>query len=345
MRGGPFRFVRHPNYWVVTGEIAVLPLAFGDWPVAAIWSAANAAMLWLRIRVEMGALAPREAAGAVRAMTAAQPHRSSGLRLIDGTLVTPDKQITPSEALTAAADLKAAGVHFHRGLQPPAARREPLVAQLGSHAGLRRLQWRERLVRAWRPPGQPPCASRRRRAWGGARSVGRERDRGRGSSPTTCGSRGIAAGLYTDRERRALGFAPTVVTDFEPFIDRIDKIVGVSDQPEHLARVEGLARERLGSTASAIRSQTYYLDITHPAAGKGRAVRALAAEIGVDLATTAVIGDQGNDVAMFKVAAFSVAMGQSPADVQAAASAVTTANTDNGFAKAVKTQILPRAAQ
>jgi methyltransferase len=65
VRGGPFRFVRHPNYWVVVGEIAVLPLAFGNWPVAAIWSVANAALLWLRIRVEMGALAPRETAGVV----------------------------------------------------------------------------------------------------------------------------------------------------------------------------------------------------------------------------------------------------------------------------------------
>jgi len=61
VRKGPFRFVRHPNYLVVTAEIAVLPLAFGDWPVALIWSLANAALLFHRIRVESRALAPREA--------------------------------------------------------------------------------------------------------------------------------------------------------------------------------------------------------------------------------------------------------------------------------------------
>ncbi|HXQ09686.1 MAG TPA: isoprenylcysteine carboxylmethyltransferase family protein [Caulobacteraceae bacterium] len=61
VRSGPFRFVRHPNYLVVTAEIAVLPLAFGDWPVAIIWSLANAALLFHRIRVERRALAPREA--------------------------------------------------------------------------------------------------------------------------------------------------------------------------------------------------------------------------------------------------------------------------------------------
>lgn len=54
--GGPFRFVRHPNYWVVIGEIAVLPLAFGLWEMALIFSIANAAVLRIRIRAEEKAL-------------------------------------------------------------------------------------------------------------------------------------------------------------------------------------------------------------------------------------------------------------------------------------------------
>jgi methyltransferase len=62
VRGGPFRFVRHPNYLVVVGEIAVLPLCFGNWPVALIWTVLNALLLRYRISVEMAALAVREAA-------------------------------------------------------------------------------------------------------------------------------------------------------------------------------------------------------------------------------------------------------------------------------------------
>ena len=54
---GPFRFVRHPNYLVVAGEIAVLPLAFGLWEVALIFSLLNAAVLAVRIRAEEKALA------------------------------------------------------------------------------------------------------------------------------------------------------------------------------------------------------------------------------------------------------------------------------------------------
>jgi methyltransferase len=53
---GPFRFVRHPNYWIVAAEIALLPLAFALWPVALIFSLLNAAVLTLRIRAEEKAL-------------------------------------------------------------------------------------------------------------------------------------------------------------------------------------------------------------------------------------------------------------------------------------------------
>jgi methyltransferase len=54
--GGPFRILRHPNYAVVVGEIALLPLAFGLWPIALLFSLLNAAVLALRIRTEDGAL-------------------------------------------------------------------------------------------------------------------------------------------------------------------------------------------------------------------------------------------------------------------------------------------------
>jgi len=59
VRRGPYRFVRHPNYWIVAGEIAVLPLAFGAWAVALVWSALNALLLRERIRAEDAVLAPR----------------------------------------------------------------------------------------------------------------------------------------------------------------------------------------------------------------------------------------------------------------------------------------------
>jgi methyltransferase len=57
---GPYRFLRHPNYAVVAAEIAVLPLAFGEYAVAIAFSLLNAALLWWRVRIETTALDARK---------------------------------------------------------------------------------------------------------------------------------------------------------------------------------------------------------------------------------------------------------------------------------------------
>jgi methyltransferase len=57
VRSGPYRLLAHPNYAVVVGEVASLPLAFGLVWVALGFSIANAVMLTIRIRAEDGALA------------------------------------------------------------------------------------------------------------------------------------------------------------------------------------------------------------------------------------------------------------------------------------------------
>jgi methyltransferase len=54
--GGPYRYLRHPNYAVVVGEIAVLPLAFGALAIALVFSAANLALILRRIAIEDRAL-------------------------------------------------------------------------------------------------------------------------------------------------------------------------------------------------------------------------------------------------------------------------------------------------
>ncbi|WP_281824725.1 isoprenylcysteine carboxyl methyltransferase family protein [Jannaschia rubra] len=55
---GPFRVVAHPNYALVVAEIAVAPLVLGLTWVALVFSALNAAMLWVRIGAENAALRP-----------------------------------------------------------------------------------------------------------------------------------------------------------------------------------------------------------------------------------------------------------------------------------------------
>lgn len=56
--GGPFKFIRHPNYAVVAAEIFVLPLAFGLVNFALIGGLINLGILAYRISIEEAALAP-----------------------------------------------------------------------------------------------------------------------------------------------------------------------------------------------------------------------------------------------------------------------------------------------
>ena len=59
VRRGPYRFLRHPNYVIVVGEIALLPMAFGQVGTAIVFSVLNLALLGWRIRVEEATLATR----------------------------------------------------------------------------------------------------------------------------------------------------------------------------------------------------------------------------------------------------------------------------------------------
>ena len=56
IRRGPYRFIPHPNYAIVAGEIAALPLTFGQPLFALIFTALNGALLYTRIKAENRAL-------------------------------------------------------------------------------------------------------------------------------------------------------------------------------------------------------------------------------------------------------------------------------------------------
>ena len=260
---------------------------------------------------------------------------------VDGTLVTPEKTLTPA-ALEAGQALAQAGLAFCLVSSRPARGMAQLVQALD--------------VRA-------PCA-----AFNGGRifeSDGRILE----SHPLPpdaadealdlIAAAGAGAWLFagdewllTDpegdevwRERRTVGFDPVRVDDLKTLPGPVGKIVGVSDDPAVLDLCQARASPALAGRANVSRSQSYYLDFTHPAADKGRAVTALAHRLGVPLEATAVIGDMDNDLPMFAVAGFSVAMGQSSERVKSAADTVTASNRDEGFALAVRDLILPRAAR
>jgi Cof subfamily protein (haloacid dehalogenase superfamily) len=148
------------------------------------------------------------------------------------------------------------------------------------------------------------------------------------------------SGPYVRLEQRTVGFRPTVVEDFGHLLDAAAKIVGVSRDFVFLAGCERDLRATLADQATVARSQSYYLDITHPLANKGVALSELAKLLAVPLAEIAVIGDGGNDVAMFERSGLSIAMGNASAEVQRAADFVTDSNREDGFANAIERFIL-----
>ena len=143
-------------------------------------------------------------------------------------------------------------------------------------------------------------------------------------------------GEYVPHEQRAIRADPTIVSDFTPHLSSACKIVGASADAALLQRCEVAMQQALGTQATAVRSQSYYLDVTPPGHNKGTFVQAMARRLGIPLQAIAAIGDMQNDLAMFRTSGVSFAMGNATDDVKEAATHVTASNEEEGFAGAIE---------
>jgi Cof subfamily protein (haloacid dehalogenase superfamily) len=149
-------------------------------------------------------------------------------------------------------------------------------------------------------------------------------------------------GHYVPREQRTIRMNPDIASDLEEFTTDACKIVGVSADPDKLARCEIDMQAALAGQAAAFRSQSYYLDITPFGKDKGTFVEAMANRLGISPRNVATIGDMQNDLAMFSKSGLSFAMGNAEDEVKARATYVTETNENDGFAKAID-RIIARA--
>src|SRR3981189_3088375 len=144
-------------------------------------------------------------------------------------------------------------------------------------------------------------------------------------------------GEYVGHEIRAIKHDPVIVDDFAPYLTRACKIVGASSDAALLIRCEAAMKQAVGEQATAVRSQTYYLDVTPPGHDKGTFVEAMAQRLGISTTSGATIGDMQNDLAMFAKSGVSFAMGNATDDVKKHATHVTDSNERDGFAAAMET--------
>jgi Cof subfamily protein (haloacid dehalogenase superfamily) len=142
-------------------------------------------------------------------------------------------------------------------------------------------------------------------------------------------------GEYVPHEKRAIRADPTIVADFTPYLESACKIVGSSSDAPLLQRCEVAMQQALGAEATAVRSQSYYLDVTPPGCDKGTFIETMAKRLGISTDAVATIGDMQNDLAMFRKSGRSIAMGNATDDVKKVATHVTASNEDEGFAKAI----------
>ncbi|TWI52309.1 hypothetical protein IQ22_03452 [Pseudomonas duriflava] len=149
---------------------------------------------------------------------------------------------------------------------------------------------------------------------------------------------------YIGHEQKALGYDFVLVDRFDEYLDRVDKLVGVSADHEHLAALQPEIEAALGEQAHTVRSQPYYLDITAAEATKGKALNALAKWLDVPLEHTVAIGDGENDIPMLERAGFAIAMGQAEHKVKSFAQHVVAEADQNGLAQAIDQVILTRKA-
>ena len=255
---------------------------------------------------------------------------------VDGALVTPDKVLTP-RARAAVSALRDAGIAFSitsgrppRGMAMligPLDLRHPIAAFNGGllvQPDLSVIQ--EHLI----PPDVVPRVIETLRqgaldVWVYTDADWRIRSR---QAP------------HVDREEWTVKFPPIVVASFDDVLNRVVKIVGVSDDHEIMARSVEDVRKLYGQQVSAALSQPYYLDVTHPLANKGQVVTTLSALLTIPTTQIATIGDMPNDILMFADSGVSIAMGNAGPDVQRAARFVTKANTEEGFAIAMERFVL-----
>ncbi|WP_428394859.1 Cof-type HAD-IIB family hydrolase [Lichenicoccus sp.] len=147
-------------------------------------------------------------------------------------------------------------------------------------------------------------------------------------------------GPHVAREEWTVKFPPKQASEFGHALDTAVKIVGVSDDLDLMVRCEHDVQRALGDSASAARSQPYYLDVTHPDANKGGVVESLSRMLGIAPDSIATLGDQPNDVLMFRKSGLSIAMGQASDEVKQAATHVSASSEDEGFAKAIERFVL-----
>ena len=116
----------------------------------------------------------------------------------------------------------------------------------------------------------------------------------------------------------------------------ISKIM-ITDEPAKLTEFIEQVPETFHNDYQLTQSEDFFYEVNSKTASKGTSVLELAENLGIAPNEVMILGDQGNDLSMFKQKDFvRVAMGNAIDMIKDHATYVTDSNEDDGFAKAVR---------
>lgn len=113
------------------------------------------------------------------------------------------------------------------------------------------------------------------------------------------------------------------IKSLRPLIEKIEN-VEIKNQSKSLTNINIKPRE------------TTYCDIADIKTSKGYGIKKMCENLKIDVKDTISIGDDYNDISMFDVTGFSVAMGNANEDVKSKAKYITKSNNDEGVAKVLE---------
>ncbi len=133
-------------------------------------------------------------------------------------------------------------------------------------------------------------------------------------------------------------------TDIKTFVDTHDvvqctiadtnfeKIKNLKNSIENIEDVEIKNQHKSLTNKNAPKEGTIYYDVANTESCKGNAIEKMCQMLDINLEDTVAIGDDYNDVSMFKVVGHSVAMQNATDNVKEYADEITTSNEENGVA-------------
>ncbi|MCH8646035.1 Cof-type HAD-IIB family hydrolase [Staphylococcus lugdunensis] len=141
---------------------------------------------------------------------------------------------------------------------------------------------------------------------------------------------------YMNIESEITGLPMKRVNDLKQYIQQnVPKVLAV-DYEEHITKARQHLAGAFNDNVDVTTSKPYFLEFMAKNVSKGHAISSFCDKSNIDLAQVICFGDSPNDMSMFKVVGYAVAMGNATDDLKAISDEVTLDNNANGIPHALK---------